>query len=132
MQGLISTIPLGLPLPAGSSHLPAHIGRDILSGNAGHAPIWCCSRWRLPRFTSAQFPALTRLCGPIPRLGCSFEHLLRPAVSRHPSLWSPDLPLLCKHSSDRPTHFVKATIAGLVHSVTRQLLILKDALSAVT
>ena len=51
MQGLIATIPLGLPLPAGSSHLPAHIGRDILSGSAGRAPIWCCSGWRLPRFT---------------------------------------------------------------------------------
>ena len=95
MQGLIATIPLGLPLPAGSSHLPAHIGRDILSGKAGHAPIWCCSGWRLPRFTSARLPALTRLCGPIPRLGRPRDRLLRTAVSRHPSLRSPDLPLPC-------------------------------------
>ena len=29
-------------------------------------PIWCCSGWRLPRFTVTQY---ARLCGPIPRLG---------------------------------------------------------------
>lgn len=44
----------------------------------------------------------TRLCGPIPRLGRAEARLLRTAVSRHPSLWSPDLPLLVEASSDRP------------------------------
>ena len=34
------------------------------------SPIWSCSGWRLPRFTSTAHKArLTRLCGPIPRLG---------------------------------------------------------------
>ncbi len=56
-------------------------------------PIWCCSGWRLPRFTS------TRLA---PRLLVSvvlFVASPRTAVSRHPALWSPDLP----HRVSRPT-----------------------------
>lgn len=59
-------------------------------------PIWPCSGWRLPRFTStaanrgllvsvALFLALAlRFCNP---------GLLRTAVSRHPALRSPDFPL---------------------------------------
>jgi len=31
-------------------------------------PIWCCSGWRLPRFTVTEY---ARLCGPIPRLAAS-------------------------------------------------------------
>ena len=33
-------------------------------------PTWCCSGWRLPRFTRRRFDpdAATRLCGPVPRL----------------------------------------------------------------
>jgi hypothetical protein len=102
----MATIPLGPLLPVGSSHLPACIGRDTRSGKARRTPIWCCSGWRLPRFTSTRLPVFTRLCGPIPRLGHSYECLLRTAVSRHPTLWSPDLPLLHAGSSGRPVHFV--------------------------
>uniref|UniRef100_E6PTJ5 Uncharacterized protein n=1 Tax=mine drainage metagenome TaxID=410659 RepID=E6PTJ5_9ZZZZ len=55
-------------------------------------PIWCCSGWRLPRFTSTRLP---------PRLLVSvvlFVASPRTAVSRHPALWSPDLP----HRAGRP------------------------------
>ena len=31
-------------------------------------PIWCCSGWRLPRFTRFPLTEATRLCGPVPRL----------------------------------------------------------------
>src|SRR5712691_2071398 len=42
-----AAIPLGRGLPRGSSHLPASLGRAGLD----RLPIWCCSGWRLPRFT---------------------------------------------------------------------------------
>src|SRR6185369_8424672 len=54
-----AAIPLGPGLPQGSSHLPAGFGR------AGHLPIWCCSGWRLPRFTPRLLRPRTRLCGPL-------------------------------------------------------------------
>jgi|GEM_PF-3553877 hypothetical protein len=59
-------------------------------------PIWCCSGWRLPRFTSLRPEGLNySSLWPYssPWVGIS-SHLLRTAVSRHPSLRSPDLPLL--------------------------------------
>ncbi len=67
-----------------------------------HPPIWCCSGWRLPRFTPWAPDARTN-----PRAGPKDSslwpysssspkaslRLVRTAVSRHPALWSPDFPL---------------------------------------
>ena len=67
-----------------------------------HPPIWCCSGWRLPRFTPWAPDARTS-----PRAGPEDSslwpysssspkaslRLVRTAVSRHPALWSPDFPL---------------------------------------
>ena len=57
-------------------------------------PIWCCSGWRLPRFTrrhclggdSSLWPYSSSSPKASPRL-------VRTAVSRHPALRSPDFPL---------------------------------------
>lgn len=69
-------------------------------------PIWCCSGWRLPRFTSLRPEGLNySSLWPYssPWVGIS-SHLLRTAVSRHPSLRSPDLPLLTMSAATaRPT-----------------------------
>ena len=53
-------------------------------------PIWCCSGWRLPRFTSATagLPARGLLVSV-----ALFLASRRLAVSQHPALWSPDFPL---------------------------------------
>jgi hypothetical protein len=65
-------------------------------------PIWCCSGWRLPRFTPWAPDARTNLRdGPKdsslwPYSSSSPQaspRLVRTAVSRHPALWSPDFPL---------------------------------------
>ena len=43
----MTVIPLGASLPVRSSHLPA----DYASSVEWRPPTWCCSGWRLPRFT---------------------------------------------------------------------------------
>src|SRR6185503_1941714 len=77
-----TAIPLGPGLPQGSSHLPASFGRADL----GRLPIWCCSGWRLPRFTRTLLRV--RLVSV-----ALFVASPRRAVSPHPALWSPDFPL---------------------------------------
>ena len=75
-------------------------------------PIWCCSGWRLPRFTSLrpEGPNYSSLWPySSPWVGIS-SHLLRTAVSRHPSLWSPDLPLLTLSAATaQPTSYAHDT-----------------------
>ena len=62
----MAVIPLGAALPMRSSHLPADYGEQRRC-----PPTWCCSGWRLPRFTRlprCDPDGATRLCGPVPRL----------------------------------------------------------------
>lgn len=93
----MTVIPLGPGLPQGSSHLPADLSEPLTARlRAQHPPIWCCSGWRLPRFTRRTF---LRKCGDSslwPYSSSSPQaspRLVRTAVSRHPALWSPDFPL---------------------------------------
>ena len=57
-------------------------------------PIWRCSGWRLPRFTRSQKGSDSSLwpcSSPLRRpRGLGY---MRPGVTRHPALWSPDFPL---------------------------------------
>jgi len=45
----MAVILLGATLPLRSSHLPADLASSL--SNILRPPIWCCSGWRLPRFT---------------------------------------------------------------------------------
>ncbi len=90
----VAAVHLGPPSPAGSSGLPARVGR------AGRA-FWPCSRWGLPSRSGhpERWCALTApfhpypprtggrsvLCGTVPQVP-------RVAVSNHLALWSPDVP----------------------------------------
>jgi len=88
-----AAIHLGLPLPTGSSGLPAGIGRATLGACAGRAsrpdPSWPCSRWGLPShpghpgcwwaltppfhpYRRARAPRRSVFCGTVPRVtpGC--------------------------------------------------------------
>ena len=84
----MTVIPLGPPLPAGSSRLPADSASSVVvrlfgvapdggcrvspaSREGGDSSLWPCSSPSLQRRRS----------------------LLRPGVTRHPALWSPDFPL---------------------------------------
>ena len=57
-----------------------------LGGSRHRLPIWCCSEWRLPRFTLGA-------CAPRLVSVALFLALRRTGVTRHPTLWSPDFPL---------------------------------------
>src|SRR6202165_2353168 len=89
-----AAIPLGPGLPRGSSHLPASIGRAGLQCvSTPRLPIWCCSGWRLPRFTP-------RLLGRGLVSVALFVTSPCQGVTLHPALRSPDFPLcrLAAHS----------------------------------
>ncbi len=92
----MTAIPLGRELLHGSSFLPA---RSASSINACLFEIAPGGGYRVSPFVTQErlSPSLipkTRLCGPIPRLipGQLRPGFQRTAVSRHPALWSPDLP----------------------------------------
>jgi hypothetical protein len=107
----MTTIHLGPPLLMGSSHLPARIRRDTFSRTSLSRAYLVLLRVEVTAFhilSHALGRLITRLCGPIPRLGWAEAHLLRTAVSRHPTLRSPDLPLPTHVGSDRPAHFLLA------------------------
>ena len=101
-----AVIHLGLPLPAGSSGLPADIGRAALErlrgpSPCGGGPSWPCSGWGLPSHPGHPgcWWALTPPFHPYRRRGPGglFSVALsrgspRVAVSNHPALWSPDVP----------------------------------------
>ena len=57
-------------------------------------PIWRCSGWRLPRFTRSQKGSDSSLwpCSSPSRRPRGLGYM-RPGVTRHPALWSPDFPL---------------------------------------
>ena len=109
----MATIHLGPSLLKGSSHRPAHMRRNTLSGPEGPS----CAYLVLLRVEVAAFhvPIVANgysFCGPIPRLGWAGAHLLRTAVSRHPFLRSPDLPLLASQQRS-PNPLPTAMIAAL-------------------
>lgn len=107
-------IPLGMWLPTCSSHLPAYSGEATPSGRSRTYAYLVLLRMEVAAFHpaspqllrvrntewpcqcgSCDPPAMqSRLCGPIPRLrqrACAHP-ARRAVVSRHPALWSPDLP----------------------------------------
>jgi hypothetical protein len=107
----MTTIHLGPSLLMGSSHLPARIRRDTFSRTSLSRAYLVLLRVEVTAFhilNHALGRLIARLCGPVPRLGWAETHLLRTAVSRHPTLRSPDLPLPTHVGSDRPAHFLTA------------------------
>ena len=98
-----AAIPLGLPLPAGSSSLP---GSDASHADAplfGLAPDEVCPPQLLPvrpcALTARFHPYLISLRSHWRYVSVALSvalgllrGLLRPAVSRHPALWGPDFP----------------------------------------
>jgi len=84
----MTVIRLGTPLPACSSRLPADSASSVVVRLFGVAPDGGC------RVSPASTREATRLCGPVPHLRRGREAgLMRPGVTRHPALWSPDFPL---------------------------------------
>ncbi|GEM_PF-6030123 len=101
-----TTIPLGRPLRAGSSNLPAHAAGHSLVRLFGLAPDGVSpatpvtgSAVRSYR-TFSPLPAFTRVGGMF-SVALSVGSRL-PAVSRRPALWSPDFPprIAPRRSSD--------------------------------
>src|SRR5215471_7555517 len=90
----MAVIPLGPSLPSGSSHLPADLDEQPVLPKA-RPPTWCCSGWRLPRFTRRRVTAGDSSLWPCSSLLSTARAAtyLRPGVTRHPALWSPDFPL---------------------------------------
>src|SRR3954447_19860998 len=104
-----AAIHLGLPLPAGSSGLPAGLGRAALERlrrtAADRRPSWPCSGWGLPshtghpvcggllhhRFTLTSIAVRRRDAGGLFSVALS-RGSPRVAVNDHPALWSPDVP----------------------------------------
>src|SRR4029079_13136068 len=84
----MTVIPLGPPLPMGSSRLPADSASSVVVRLFGVAPDGGCRvspASRRKRLVSvALFLAFASAARP---------RLLRPGVTRHPALWSPDFPL---------------------------------------
>src|SRR3954467_9023961 len=99
-----AVIHLGLPLPAGSSGLPAGIGRAALERLRRTAenrpPSRPCSGWGLPSHTGhpvcggllhRRFTLTSASAGGLFSVALS-RGSPRVAVSDHPALWSPDVP----------------------------------------
>src|SRR3954468_6393452 len=84
----MTVIPLGPPLPTGSSRLPADSASSVVVRLFGVAPDGGCRVSPAPRrkrlVSVALFLAFASAARP---------RLLRPGVTRHPALWSPDFPL---------------------------------------
>ena len=81
-----TTIPLGRPLLTGSSHLPADSASRVIVCLFGVAPD---GGYRVSPFATQP---LTRRSQRLVSVAL-FLASRRPAVSRHPALWSPDFPL---------------------------------------
>jgi len=84
-----AAIPLGPELLPGSSHLPASFGRAGLSSRTEsrrRLPIWCCSGWRLPRFTPEACTSGLVSVALFVTSPCQ-------GITLHPALRSPDFPL---------------------------------------
>jgi hypothetical protein len=92
-----AVIPLGRRLPAGSSNLPGSSASSAIAPLFGLAPDGVCQPLVLPQARCAlTAPFHPYLC--LAAIGGMFSVALsvasrRPAVSRHPALWSPDFPL---------------------------------------
>jgi hypothetical protein len=100
-----------------------------LGGSRHRSPIWCCSRWRLPRFTPqaacaahglvsvALFLALEASLagsGVLPRPApMKFAPYARAGVTRHRTLRSPDFPLSTERRFDPP---VRPALSGCLAS----------------
>src|SRR3954468_1979397 len=84
----MTVIPLGPPLPTGSSRLPADSASSVVVRLFGVAPDGGCRVSPAPRrkrlVSVALFLAFASAARP---------RLLPPGVTRHPALWSPDFPL---------------------------------------
>jgi hypothetical protein len=84
----MTVIPLGPSLPTGSSRLPADSASSVVVRLFGVAPDGGCRVSPAPQgkrlVSVALFLAFARTARP---------ELLRPGVTRHPALWSPDFPL---------------------------------------
>ena len=94
----MTVIPLGAALPRRSSHLPADSASSVVVRLFGVAPDGGCrvspaSAERKRLVSVALFLAFASAARP---------RLLRPGVTRHPALWSPDFPLPrdCSRGSD--------------------------------
>ena len=104
MSRAMTVIPLGPPLPTGSSRLPADSASSVVVRLFGVAPDGGCRvspASRRKRLVSvALFLAFASAARP---------RLLRPGVTRHPALWSPDFPLPRRENrgSDDPAGFAK-------------------------
>ena len=113
-----AAIHLGLPLPTGSSGLPASIGRAALERSRSTftcdpVPSWPCSGWGLPSRPShlGRWWSLTPPFHPYRgfRRGGLFSVALSRgsplvAVNNHPALWSPDFPRQSPAAAALPTH----------------------------
>src|SRR5690349_17372234 len=90
----MTVIPLGPPLPAGSSRLPADSASSVVVRLFGVAPDGGCRVSPAPRrerlVSVALFLAFAAAARP---------PLVRPGVTRHPALRSPDFPLPRTRSS---------------------------------
>ena len=108
-------IPLGRPLPVGSSSLPASSGESPFHdpGGSHRSPTWPCSRWGLPcrlrhrrrggllprRFTLTR-RTQERRPGGLLSVALSFA-FPRPGVTRHRTLRSSDFPPAAHAAGDR-------------------------------
>jgi len=89
MSRAMTVIPLGPPLPTGSSRLPADSASSVVVRLFGVAPDGGCRVSPAPKkgSDSSLWPCSSPSRRP---RGLGY---VRPGVTRHPALWSPDFPL---------------------------------------
>jgi len=114
----MTVIPLGPPLPVGSSRLPADSASSVVVRLFGVAPDGGCRVSPAPWKGSDS--SLWPCSSPSPRP--RGRGLLRPGVTRHPALWSPDFPLPRKPSrgSDDLAGFANSLYGQAATSLARR------------
>ena len=94
----MTVIHLGLESPQGSSNQPASSASSVIACLFGLAPDGVLHAVRVTTSAVRSYRTFSPLPDPLRAIGGVFSvplsiALRRPAVSRHPALWSPDFPL---------------------------------------